>query len=98
LLIFISTQVKKIHCKLNWIGLEQVGEGKAHAAMAEVYELIGKHEDAIVHMESYLKVAEDTNLTTKVFSLFLFDLSNTPVMTSVWAVLSFSKKEPAGRS
>jgi ferritin len=56
---------------LDWIGLEQVGEGKAHAAMAEVYELIGKHEDAIVHMESYLKVAEDTNLMTKVFFPFL---------------------------
>jgi hypothetical protein len=28
----------------------------------------------------------------------LFDLSNTPVMTSVWAILSFSKKEPAGKS
>jgi len=48
-------------CSVN----DQVGEGKAHAAMAEVYELIGKHEDAIVHMESYLKVAEDTNLMTK---------------------------------
>ncbi|CAK9861734.1 unnamed protein product [Sphagnum jensenii] len=48
-------------CSVN----DQVGEGKAHAAMAEVYELIGKHEDAIGHMESYLKVAEDTNLTTK---------------------------------
>jgi hypothetical protein len=28
----------------------------------------------------------------------LFDLSNTPVMTSIWAVLSFSKKEPVGKS
>jgi len=97
-MIFISTQLRRFQCKLNWTGLEQVGEGKAHAAMAEVYELIGKHEDAIVHMKSYLKVAEDTNLMTKVFSLFLFDFSNTPVMTSVWAVLSFSKKEPAGKS
>jgi hypothetical protein len=97
-MIFISTQLRRFHCKLNRIGLEQVGEGKAHAAMAEVYELIGKHEDAITHMENYLKVAEDTNLMTKVFSLFLFDLSNTPIMTSVWVVLSFSKNEPAGKS
>lgn len=47
-----------------WWG--QVGEGKAHAAIAEVYESVDELDEAVRHMESYLKVAGETDPVTQV--------------------------------